>query len=30
MQFTDYMIWKLVVVGVIAFIYQWWEARNGR
>mgnify|MGYP000337788465 CR=1 FL=1 len=30
MEFTDYMIWKLVAVGVAAFVYEWWQARNGR
>ncbi len=26
MEFTDYMLWKLIAVGVIAFCYRFWRA----
>lgn len=29
MEFTDWMIWKLVIVGVAAFCYNFWKARSG-
>lgn len=29
MEFTDWMIWKLVILAVAAFIYGYLKARNG-
>jgi hypothetical protein len=29
-EFTDYMLWKLVAAGVIAFCYGFWKGKNGR
>lgn len=29
MEFTDWMIWKLVVIGVVAFCYSFWKAWSG-
>lgn len=29
MEFTNWMIWKLVILAVIAFLYNFWKARNG-
>lgn len=29
MEFTDWMIWKLVILAVGAFCYGFWKARNG-
>jgi hypothetical protein len=29
-EFTDYMLWKLIAVGVIAFCYRFWRAATGR
>ena len=28
MEFTDYMLWKLVAFGVIAFCYGFWKSKN--
>ncbi len=30
MEFTDYMLWKLVAVGVVAFFYGLWRGKNGK
>jgi hypothetical protein len=30
MDFTDFLILKRIVLGVLAFIYEFWEAWNGR
>lgn len=29
-HFLDYMLWKLVIVGVAAFFYGWWKKWKGR
>ena len=30
MEFTDWLIVKLVIVAVAAFVYKFWEAFTGR
>ena len=30
MEITDYMLWKLVIVAVVAFCYCFWKAFTGR
>jgi hypothetical protein len=30
MEFTDYMIWKAVVIVVVAAAYQFWRGLNGK
>ena len=30
MEFTEWMFWKLVIVAVLAFVYNFWKAFTGR
>jgi len=30
MEITDYMLWKLIVLGVAAFLYGLWRGITGR
>jgi hypothetical protein len=29
-EYTDYLILKVILIGVAALLYQFWEAVNGR
>ena len=30
MEFTDYMLYKLIALGVVAFFYELWRSSTGR
>lgn len=30
MEFTDYLIWKAVIVVAVAAVYQFWRGLNGK